>query len=105
MKNLNTRQVENLKRRLGQKRVSRWTENPKGWSRQKLGIKAYAYAPLDRLYLALLPTSSSNGVDRFNQLLLTARDEILEHIWAIAELKLDEIIYTQLYVLIYFVLL
>ena len=39
-KNLYTRQVENLKRRLGQKWVSRWTENPKGRSRQKLGIKA-----------------------------------------------------------------
>ena len=39
MKNLYTRQVENLKRRLGQKWVSRWTENPKGRSRQKLGIK------------------------------------------------------------------
>ena len=38
-KNLYTRQVENLKRRLGQKWVSRWTENPKGQSRQKLGIK------------------------------------------------------------------
>ena len=43
MKNLYTRQVENLKRRLGQKWVSRWTENPKGRSRQKLGIKAYDY--------------------------------------------------------------
>ena len=42
-KNLYTRQVENLKRRLGQKWVSRWTENPKGRSRQKLGIKAYDY--------------------------------------------------------------
>ena len=37
-KNMYTRQVENLKRRLGQKRVSRWTENPKGKSRQKLGM-------------------------------------------------------------------
>ena len=42
-RNLYTRQVENLKRRLGQKWVSRWTENPKGRSRQKLGIKAYDY--------------------------------------------------------------
>ena len=40
MKKLYTRQVENLKRRLGQKRVSRWTENPKGRSRKKLGIKS-----------------------------------------------------------------
>ena len=45
MKNLYTRQVENLKRRLGQKWVSRWTENPKGRSKQKLGIKAYDYVP------------------------------------------------------------
>ena len=44
-KNLYTQQVENLKRRLGQKKVSRWTENPKGRSRQKLGIKAYDYVP------------------------------------------------------------
>ena len=35
-----TRQVENLKRRLGQKRVSRWIENLKGRSRKKLGIKS-----------------------------------------------------------------
>ena len=38
-KNMYTWQVENLKRRLGQKWVSRWTKNPKGRSRQKLGIK------------------------------------------------------------------
>ena len=47
-KNLYTRQVENLKRRLGQKRVSRWTENPKGRSRQNLGIKVYDYVPSSR---------------------------------------------------------
>ena len=47
-KNLYTQQVENLKRRLGQKWVSRWTENPKGRSRQKLGIKAYDYVPSSR---------------------------------------------------------
>ena len=46
MKRLYNRQVENLKRRLGQKWVSRWTENPKGRSRQKLGIKAHDYVPL-----------------------------------------------------------
>ena len=38
-KNLYTRQVENLKGRLGKKWASRWTENPKGRSRKKLGIK------------------------------------------------------------------
>lgn len=44
-----TRQVENLKRRLGQKRVSRWIENLKGQSRQKLGIKAYDYVSFGSL--------------------------------------------------------
>ena len=89
-----TRQFENLKRRLGQKRVSRWTENPKGRYGQKLGIKAYDYVPLDHSHQALLPTSGSNDTDQFNQLLTIARDEILEDIGTIAELKPDEIICT-----------
>ena len=45
-KKLYTRQVENLKRRLGQKRVSRWTENPKERSRQKLGMKSVSLCPI-----------------------------------------------------------
>ena len=47
MKHLYTRKGENLKRRLGKKCVFRWIENPKGRSRQKLGIKVYDYFPLD----------------------------------------------------------
>ena len=43
-----TRQVENQKRWLGKKRVSRWTENLKGQSRQKLMIKVYDYVPSSR---------------------------------------------------------
>ena len=45
IKKLSTRQVEDQKRRLGKKWVSWWTENPKGRSRQKLGIKSVRLCP------------------------------------------------------------
>ena len=82
------------KKEAWEKRVSRWTENPKGRSRQKLGIKVYDYDPLDHSQPALLPTSKSNGENQFNKLLPTARDEMLEDIGAIAELGLDGIVST-----------
>ena len=64
-KDLYTRQVENLKWWLGQKRVSRWTENPKGRSRQKLGIKASHYVSLDHLATRLrYRLSSSNDTNQ-----------------------------------------
>ena len=67
-KNLCTRQVENLKRRLGQKWVSRWTENPKGRSRQKLRIEAYEYVsssrhlPTRRRFVNRQSSSASTGI-------------------------------------------
>ena len=63
-KNLYTRQVENLKRRLGQKWVSRWTENPKGRSRQKLGIKRNTMSHWLLCIQNPVSTSSSNGIDQ-----------------------------------------
>ena len=93
-KRLYTLQVKNPKGRLGKKWVSWWTENTKRRSRQKLGIKVYDYVLLDQSQPDLLPTKSSNGTDRFSQLCSAARDEMLKDIWAIAELKSDEIIYT-----------
>ena len=50
-KNLYTRQVENLKRRLGQKMVFRWIENPKGRSRKKLGIKSVTLCLIGSLHI------------------------------------------------------
>ena len=64
MKNLYTRQVENLKRRLGQKWVSRWTENPKGRSRQKLGIKRKTMSHWSLSIQNPVSTSSSNDIDQ-----------------------------------------
>ena len=63
-KNLYTRQVENLKRRLGQKWVSRWTENPKGRSRQKLGIKRKTMSHWSLCIQNPVSTSSSDGIDQ-----------------------------------------
>ena len=64
----------NLKGRLGQKWVSRWTENPKGRSRQKLRIKAYDYVPWNS-------TSSfiTNVQYQFNRLLSMTRDDVWRH--------------------------
>ena len=100
---LYTRQVENLKRRLGPKRVSWWTENPKGRSRKKIGIKAYDYVPSDHLQLDLLQMLKVQMVqDQFNQLLLTAKDGMFEDIGAIAKLEPDEITSTWIYIYICF---
>ena len=73
-------QVENLKRRLGQKSVSRWTENPKGRFRKKLRIKSARLCPVGSLQPALLPRSKVQMVqDQFNQLLSMARDDVRRH--------------------------
>ena len=53
---------------------------------------------LDHSQQALLPIVGSNGTYLFNQLLPTTRDEMLKDIRAIAGLKHDEIIFTELYV-------
>ena len=88
MKNLYTRQVENLKRRLGQKWVSRWTENPKGWSRKKLGIKAYDYVLIGSLTASFIFKVKVQMVQiNSTHFLPTARDEMLEDIGAIAKLE------------------
>ena len=50
------------------KRVSRWTENPKGWSRKKLGIEAYHYVSLDHLATRLrYRLSSSDDTNQSDQ--------------------------------------
>ena len=54
----------------------------------------YDYVSLDHSLQALLPTLGSNGIDQFNQILPTVRDEMLKDIGEITELKPDEIIYT-----------
>jgi len=76
-----TRQVENLKRRLGQKRVSRWTENLKRRSKQKLGIKAYDYIPF------VVSVNQVQGTEQANHLYPTAGDEMLEDMMTVVELK------------------
>ena len=76
-----TRQVENLKRRLGQKRVSWWAENLKRRSRQKLGIKAYDYVPFSVSFTKVKETEQAN------HFYPTTRDEMLEDIIAVVELK------------------
>jgi hypothetical protein len=76
-----TRQVENLKRRLGQKGVSWWIENLKRRSRQKLGIKAYDYVPFSDSFIQVQRTEQAN------HFYPTAGDERLEDIMAVVELK------------------
>ena len=76
-----TRQVENLKRRLGQKRVSWWTENLKRRSRQKLGIKVYDYVSFS------ISLTKVKGTEQANHFYSTARDEMLEGIIVVAEFK------------------
>ena len=76
-----TRQVENLKRRLGQKRVSWWTENLKRRSMQKLGIKAYDYVPF------LVNFIQVQGTEQANHFHPTAGDEMLEDIMTVVDLK------------------
>ena len=90
-----TRQVENLKRRLRQKRVSRWTENLKGRSRQKLGIEAYNYVSLDHLATRLrYQLSSSDGTNQSDSSSTKKQsDEMLEDIKTVEELEPSGIIH------------
>ncbi|KAI5437824.1 hypothetical protein KIW84_023805 [Lathyrus oleraceus] len=76
-----TRQVENLKGRLGKKRVSWWTENLKRRSRQKLGIKAYDYVPFSVYFTQV------KGTEQANHFYPTAGDERLEDIMTVVDLK------------------
>ena len=75
--------------------VSRWTENPKGRSRKKLGIKVYDYVPIRSLQANFITKSKVQTVQiNSAHFLPIARDEMLKDIWAIEELEPGDIIPT-----------
>ena len=82
-----TRQAENLKRRLGKKRVSLWTGNSKGGPVKIQGFKVYDYVLLGHLTANLQHQSSnSNSSNQSNQLRTKQQvDETLKDMKAITK--------------------